>query len=607
MIPCFFALAWPSGAPEAGIQADKLARQIDSCPVRLCQPGLILADLAGGRDRLPRLLPLTADGTPPMGALYGTLFRRGPGRQDRVSCFKPEELSRLAESDGQSALSDFWGHYVLFLRTNTGIRVLTDPTSAIPCFWRRLGDVAAVFSHLEACPSGVRANLTHDIPALRRLRLYDKIQTGQTGFREIRELGGGQSLDLFAASEMPRRHWDPREIAARPLRLPDGEAAEVLRKTVSDCVASWAGTAPHIALDLSGGLDSSIVASCLARPGVAERLDLVHHHVRSGDPPERAYAEAVCAHLGHELTPVDVVASRDLPDMASHPASVRPWRQFLGLGFDRLLPHHLTGPDTVFFTGQGGDHLFLMTRSALGLTDCARLGPRRHLIGEWIRAARLSDLSIWQVLAVNFPHLLGRPGQSALELALRSRIAAHGLPEEDAEIWLDGLPDWTLKPGDLPPGKFEQVSTLLHMFLVRDPLIAPGSRAVIHPLISQPLIELCLRLPVWQLCLGGLNRGLARKAFDGAIPDLVRLRMTKGEATQYFVELLTRNHGQIVQALEQGMLMETGLLPQAELGELLSDTAGTSLAAGRELLLLYVMEAWMRATRSQPVWTGGLS
>ena len=143
------------------------------------------------------------------------------------------------------------------------------------------------------------------------------------------------------------------------------------------------------------------------------------------------------------------------------------------------------------------------------------------------------------------------PGAASRRDALRSRadaaIRPPGLVPADM---LAGLPDWTLDPDGLPPGKFEQVSALLHMFLVRDPLAGFGGRHVLHPLISQPLIELCLRLPVWQLCLGGINRGLARAAFAGDLPDRVRLRTTKGEATQYFIEHLSANHDRIRDALQ---------------------------------------------------------
>ena len=71
-----------------------------------------------------------------------------------------------------------------------------DPMSAIPCLYRWLGAVACVFSHLESCPDEFSTGLTLDLASLRRLRVYDKIQTGRTGYGEIRELGGGQRREL---------------------------------------------------------------------------------------------------------------------------------------------------------------------------------------------------------------------------------------------------------------------------------------------------------------------------------------------------------------------------------------------------------------------------
>ena len=603
MPPSFACLAWPAGNEDATRRAEHLVSALETHqperPTAFRMPGLYLADLSPTGQPACRILPLHDAEGGPAGCLYGTLFRREAGAQRPLDRLGPEETRRICRTGGGALMTEYWGHYVLILKTGDTASLLADPMSAIPCLYRWLGEITCIFSHLETCPDEFSTGLTLDLASLRRLRVYDKIQTGRTGYGEIRELGGGQRRELSRNPSPPETLWDPRRLASQPLRLSDEDAAEALRDTVRDCVGSWAAACEHIVMDLSGGLDSSIVTACLARVCDDKRLDIVHHHIRSADAPELVHAQATCAHLGLDLLALDVAPTRPLPDPDAHPPSARPWRNFLGLGFDRILPDRMKSPGTTFFTGQGGDHLFLMTRSPLGLTDFVRQGAYARLWTEWLNAARLSETSLWQTFASNLPYLLGRPARSALKTGILERLARLDLPSSDSGAWLDGLPDWAMEPGDLPPGKFEQISTLPHLFQIRDPLARASGRHVIHPLLSQPLIELCLKIPVWQLCLGGINRGLARMAFTADLPEQIRRRTTKGEATQYFARQLSRNWETVSAALSDGCLMEAGLLGRDELDRLLADRAMMAPSTFRDLLQLYTLEAWMRAAASR--------
>ena len=550
MPPSFACLIWPVENPAATCQArnmgDALAAAHPGSPaIRL--PGLHLFDLAGSTDRTSRILILRNSAGAPCGAIYGTLFRRRPGVQAALSEIPPPDTDLICRTAGRCLITDYWGSYVLCLKTPDQACVVTDPTSALPCFHISQGGVDCLVSHLEHGPPDMRGALHLNRRFLTRLLLYDKIQTGESGFVEVREIGGGQRLALARSPGTSRASadclWDPREMARTALHLPDAEACQVLRATVREVVLSWASCFERIVMDLSGGLDSSIVTSCLAGRDPAGSLSVVHHHIQSGDAPERRYAEATCQHLGLDLVPVPITPVRDLPPLEAHPASARPWRHFLGIGFSDLLPPALTGKGRVFFTGQGGDHLFLMTRSALGLADYLRTGPRSDLLQETVNTARLSDQSVWAVLRDTLPYLLGKTPPSAMARGLQRHLQRSGQPGRAVAPWLKGLPDWTLDPAGLPPGKFDQVSTLLHLFQVRDPLAQPGARHVVHPLISQPLIELCLRLPVWQLCLGGINRGLARAAFSGAIPDRGPAAHDQGRSHTIFCRATGRQSG----------------------------------------------------------------
>src|SRR3546814_18425449 len=55
----------------------------------------------------------------------------------------------------------------------------------------------------------------------------------------------------------------------------------------------------------------------------------------------------------------------------------------------------------------------------------------------------------------------------------------------------------------------------------------------ITPLLSQPIVELCLSIPTWQWVRGGRDRAVARAAVADLLPALIAQRRTKGGPTGF--------------------------------------------------------------------------
>src|SRR3546814_10234900 len=72
---------------------------------------------------------------------------------------------------------------------------------------------------------------------------------------------------------------------------------------------------------------------------------------------------------------------------------------------------------------------------------------------------------------------------------------------------------WDEVVDDLPVGKIRHVQSIQRIL---DFLDRPGrwyGRDVVAPLLSQPVVELCLSIPGWQWVAGGSDRAVARQAF----------------------------------------------------------------------------------------------
>lgn len=592
-MPSFAAMIWNARDPEACSQADtfhdRIVRMPDRAKGMSIQAGFALYDLSEpgcGQS----ILRLQDENGEDRGAIFGTLFRTSDtGVPSPVVRLAKQDVSRLCQSRGTALVQDYWGRYVAVLASRDAHAIIVDPTASLPCYYARFERVTVVFSHLERCHFLDKASLSINTDHIRALLAYDKIQNGETGLSEISELLGGQRLLVSGTELKIDRIWDPR-IVARDVFEPTIEAAAAeLKQTTQTVVAAWGQRHHNVAVSLSGGLDSTIVLHCLAATCDPSRLTALHYILDSGDAPESHYAQLAAARAGCALKEIRVAPQAGLHKLRGHPPTVRPYRQFLS-------PDLATDvPGGALFTGQGGDHLFRVSQSPLGFADNVRLhGLGSGTAATLLDSARLSGQSIWRVLGQTLPLLLGWPHTSAMVTALKGRetiINRHAHAKIDPDLV---LPDWVREPQGLPPAKFDQVSILMHMTQMRDVLFADRPIETVHPLISQPLIELCLRLPTYLLSCEGTSRGLVRRAFSNVIPDEIRLRMNKGHASRYFTDRVTAYRGPIVEALMDGELARRGMIQRSDVESFVRREDYRMQESGSLLLAYYAIESWLQ-------------
>ncbi len=598
----FFAMIWDPSDPQAeGQSADirRAARAQASEPnASLDSAGFFLIDLESGSANTPAILPLVDDDGTCVGAFYGTVFLRQDDASpaQRLASIPAGLGTRILASQGECLMQACWGSYVFFLAARGGSAVINEPAASIPCHHATTGGVTLLFSHLENCPFLDRWMFTVNLSFIQRMLAYDKIQNGETGLNEVRELMGGERLRIRPDGVSTDTLWDPRRYARDVFSPSPDEAAGALRTAARTVVQAWASCYPRILLDLSGGFDSSTVLGLLAEPPGGADILPVHHRPDSLDPPETRYAAAAADHAGRPLREVIVNPARALPSLLSHPRSVRPYRQFIALDLSEDMAQAGIPLADATFTGQGGDHLFLATSSPLGFADFLRdLGLTSTVGAQLIAAARLSETSIWSVLAECLPQLLPGRRTSSMVKAMESRQTRFNADATALAGLKTSVPDWAREARGLPPAKFNQVSNLVHMFQVREPMSRKWSRQTIHPLISQPVIELCLRLPTYLLCLNGESRGLARRAFHQQLPGLIRRRMTKGDASRQFTEYLNFNRATLASALSDGELVAEGLLSASAVNEFIRRDHFAADRFGRMMLSAYAIEAWLQS------------
>lgn len=152
---------------------------------------------------------------------------------------------------------------------------------------------------------------------------------------------------------------------------------------------------------------------------------------------------------------------------------------------------------------------------------------------------------------------------------------------------------------DLPhayrmPGKAAHIAMLLRMHYSLDAYATRDGLAVIHPLVSQPIMECSLRIPTWRQCTGGYDRSIARRAFADALPSAVVLRRTKGSPQGFTYQIFEHYRPQIRDRLLDGHLMKNGILDREAVDGVFRSGRQVTGAEMMRLLMLVDTEAWVR-------------
>lgn len=465
----------------------------------------------------------------------------------------PFVASLSPRNAGSSLLERCWGEYVL-IQPGEGdapsLQIMRDPSGGVACAY--CASKNFVTSDLSIATRLGLYKRQVDWDFIAHFLAYSYVKTERTGLAGIRELLPGSSLCLQGGKAVVGQAWSPWAFVAPPHRLARVEDAAVqLRTAVEETVKAWVAVDKAALIELSGGLDSSIVATSL-RETVARIYCLTVVPALPG-ADERLYAEAVTRSLNVDLhvEALDVASARfDDP--------VPPWDIVPGGGplqnaVDRIMTSMAAREDLhCFYSGGGGDTVFGYLGGAAPAADAFR---ERGLIAALRVIRDLSELhrcTFWLAAKLTLRQLTASRGQPPCangELLIRSNVP--DLP--------DRHPWWEAPPEALP-GDWARVEGLAATQLFRDTL----SRGVLHwfrlPLLSQPVMETCLSIPSWMWVTGGSNRAVARLAFSDTLPAPVLHRKSKGNFSQYNGAVYRRNKEAMRRFLLEGRLQGHGLL-----------------------------------------------
>lgn len=510
------------------------------------------------------------------GILVGHAFKSS-GAIGEAPSWPPDE-------DGAAFVRRHWGAYVAIRPCGDGMEVLRDPSAMAPCYVAKAGPAWLVTDAPRLLLGQGVLGFAVDWPVVIASLVSRDWRSERTALAGIEEVLPGTTALLGPDAVARPPTWDPWDFV-RPARGQD-LSPKALADTIDRCAGAWSRVYRRPLIEISGGLDSAVVAAAFVRE--AEDPRLVTFAAGPGDPAELGYARAIADHLGlalevtrPEIEEVDLTRShaRGLP---------RPNARAFTQAADALSRGHAeaVGAD-VFASGGGGDDLFGYRQSVMPAIDrLVSEGPGRGVVRTLDEIARISHATFWEAA-----------GRFVRRLAVRQPSPA---PKADTRLLAPGAIDRAAIPPRVDsrrgrlPGKAAHVRAIATL---PNHLEGHGRAAfapVLFPLLSQPIVEFCLAVPSWRWCEGGRNRSLARRAFAGRLPHAVIERRSKGAFDGFCARLFERNRACVGEMLHEGMLAAEGIVDRAAVEAAIRNPAPPGELVMR-LLALVDVEAWLQS------------
>lgn len=609
----YLALLWN---PEATIACEAAAakevtlRRIwPGWPCALSIPGAVvyceqLHCREGGTARLP-------DGS---GVLLGIAFSKHDGseltRETRpshtLSILRSDEL---CATQGRQVVETIWGSYVLIFgcRNYSTRYILRSPAAALPCFHSQHGGVRIYFSDVNDFCAIHGKDLSINWPLIRAQAALGDHVTRETGIQEIQSVEGGECIMHFGSDVRHNIFWNPCKLASQAGIKSFQEAVASLRYETRRAVHTWASRYSSILVQLSGGLDSSIVLSCLASAPSRPRLHCVNFYAADCPGDERDFARSMAAEVSVPLSEVPRYPTCDLGVFMHCDRTARPALNFTGPGRFEALSELTRRQDCeVLFDGELGDNIFGWAVSGEPVADhIFRRGPFVQVPAIARDVARMKRISVWRVmtrairysLSPSWPRTMflfvntvtGRD-PDRLRFVTKEALDAY---RNESERYIH---PWFAEVAETAPGSVYLIYALL-LTTSTDyhiPFTKFKTLNCIHPLVSQPLVECALRIPSAFAVRTGWNRAVARAAFSNELPTDVLQRTCKTTSSPWVTQTIRQHASWLRSFLLDGALAAQGILDRKRVEETLSERISPSTTVAAELFHHIYIEGWLR-------------
>lgn len=515
--------------------------------------------------------------------------------------FATEDIAVRRDPDGTIFLGDCfpsrtrgtrwptdWGNYVAFGARGSELFVNRASLTGMPAYWSRRSGGLVVASEAGAVQT-LAGPPEIDWDYVAASLAYINLRCAQTGLSAVQELLPGTSLAFDGQAVSVRPTWTPWDHVSARFSGNFSEAASELQRRIVECVAAWSAMRRDILVELSGGLDSSIVTAAL-RAANAD-FSAITFATPDAEGDERIFARAVASRCELELAEVEHddrwIDLIGLPETIS----ARPGAYSVLSGLDRAFADTVPDHARPICGGIGGDSVFQFDTTVAPILDSVgRFGPSRRAFTTMRDVAKASGATIWEAARLSWrahragPRLGWRRDLTYLvEAAMPDRPPSH---------------PWDAGAEGVSQAKRNHVESIRRIL---DFVDRPGrwqGRDVFAPLLSAPVVEFCLSVPSDYWYAGGRNRAVARAAFADHLPAEIVWRQGKGRMEALCAAAYLRQRSLLRDLLLGGRLAERGLLDAPAIEAYLKRDLADGEFDYFRLIEIGDTERWVRAVES---------
>jgi len=446
----------------------------------------------------------------------------------------PSCLDRL-NGDFAFAVWDTLTRDLFLARDRFGIR---------PLFVAEFGGGFYFASEVKALLQHPDAKRELDAAALVEFFLTWGNASGRSSFVGIRELQPGCAMRVSAeATGAPRRWWD-LDFSTKS-DLPPDDLLDRLRELLDDSVRLRMRADVPVAVYISGGLDSSVIAA-LGRRHAKRRLSLFGIGFEDEAYDESRFQQTAASALGAELTQA-VAGSTMIGDLLADAVELaeRPTLRTAPVPLLHLASVVRASGTKVVLTGEGADELFggydifredkvrrfcardpnSTTRPLLYARLNAYLGNDLQRVAPFL--ARFYGRGLADTHDPLYSHRIRIANGARLAGMLRDELAEPGLSEEALDALSARLPPRFTAFSPLDRAQYLEVVTFLEGYLLHtqaDRMLMGHSVEGRFPYLDHRVAELAVTLPDRLRLVGLRDKVGLRRAVGELVPDEIKTR-----------------------------------------------------------------------------------
>jgi asparagine synthase (glutamine-hydrolysing) len=546
----------------------------------------------------------------------------GNGTQCRTGS-DTEVILHLYQAHGMAAFKLLRGMFALAMWDDSKKELLLvrDRLGIKPLYYLFDDDGIFFASEIKAI-AVARPKLTFDRSSFWRFLRTSTFMEPDTVFNEIKRVQPGTCMTVSGSGIIVTKFWSLDEVYAVPVvhYASEGSAIQKFSDNLEDAVKYHMVADVPVGAFLSGGLDSSIVVSCMKRvePGQAVRTFSIVFPEEHGRYDESSFSRAVSNHVGTDHAEVTFRPDflNDLDELAWHCDEPFGILSSYALYY---LARHASQFTKVVLTGDGGDELLAgyqgYTNMPVPYPPPARFALR--IAGDVARVVQRLSPVLRDQLTVAWIKLL-RKGESdgvwfSEHNAYVGSLCYGALNDEfTSEAWQS----WSRNSGAEYYEAIAGDSSLRRMLyssmkarLVDEMLTKVDRMTMAHslearvPFLDHRLVESSVSLPD-SLKLKEVNgkktgKYILKKAAEAYLPHDIIWREKHGFDVP-FSEWLLRGHlDAIKDSIMNGWLVQERILNRKRIERLLQDHRDRHADHGQFIANLMIFERWYQvyATR----------